>query len=393
MRRLVYFDNFLFLIPFVFWALLPSLAYNSIMRGVAIFSLFLYLIVEINKSSTQISRRIFFIIVMSYIWFVNAYFSINDFKLRHLHYSIFLIISAFSYQLITSNTKNYRLLIYIILSLNIITNVLTIIGLSEDMNISRHLSKSNEFSKELSQKGYAGYGLVYMNVILFPLQIIYLKAKFKYTKSKKSLLLILISIVTSAVLIVKAQYSIALVVFFGYVTYISFNTFKSKLIRFLTVMLGVFVVLLSFNLQFLYSLVEGTRYSAKFDDLFLILHGIQPSDVVGSRTNAYTKSLYSFYDNIILGTFSFDNLGKHSDILDKFAQYGIFMGFILLHYIFKTPLKIYNSIKYEYKPELVSFLMALLVIATLNTITLEFSIAILFGACITIIIDKKNRKC
>jgi hypothetical protein len=86
-------------------------------------------------------------------------------------------------------------------------------------------------------------------------------------------------------------------------------------------------------LQVLREIVYGTNYAIKIDDLIFSLSSNSLTGSAGERGERYWRSLVLFFENPLIGTLSYADIGKHSTFLDHLAQWGIFFGGILFYLI------------------------------------------------------------
>jgi hypothetical protein len=60
---------------------------------------------------------------------------------------------------------------------------------------------------------------------------------------------------------------------------------------------------------------------------------------VEDRRERYDRSIDLFISNPMLGVFSFDDIGKHSAVLDRLARFGIIFGGMFLYCAWYLPLR------------------------------------------------------
>lgn len=366
------------LLPFIIWMLTPYLTFNTPFRAIVLISLFAFLISTFrngifNKFSVPI------IILIFMIWGVHL---LNESQelLRHFHISIYLIISIFSYYIFFKNKNINQYLIIIILVFNLFTILNTSYLLINDMNISRQFVRSDEISKGLALKGIGGYGFIYMNVILFPILILYIKKLFYNKKSKSLSLLVFLNILGIIFLLWKAQYLIALFILFIYLfLYFIKVLFKHPLKSLIFIGLSLFFFLINVMVNF-EQYLENTRYLNKYLGILSMISGDSANVAVAGRIEPYLKSFFTILNNPFLGVskFSFDKIGAHSQVLDIVAQYGLLLGGAIIYYVFKLPLIILKKIDNKYKFEVRLLLVGLILLCSFNTLPFETSISFIF---------------
>ncbi|MCC8147306.1 MAG: hypothetical protein LIO93_12920, partial [Bacteroidales bacterium] len=135
------------------------------------------------------------------------------------------------------------------------------------------------------------------------------------------------------ILIINAGYFIALILtILGIIGLISenFKTQSSKIIIFTVFGILILFVVINFDAVFGYleDISEGTMYHSKIQD---IISSVSEDDTaavgtVYARYERYTRSIKLFLESPIWGQLTRADIGKHSQILDYFAQYGVFVG-------------------------------------------------------------------
>ena len=367
-----------FLLPIVFWILLPALSFNSIFRILVILSCFSYFIIEFNRGIiNKFSLKVIFLIFL--IWSIHL-LSLSQNPSQFFHLTFFFIIVIFSNCIILKKDSNYDYLIIVVLVLNLVTIIITLLNLFNDMNVSRALSKSNEISIGLSLRGIGGYGFVYMNVVLFPLFISYTKNIYYNNHNKVLLLISSLNILGVVSLVWKAQYMIALLIvilclFLYFIRFALKNPIKT--LFFIT---PVFFAASVYYLIKFEEIIEGTRYLQKYIGFLSAVSGDEANLSVTSRSDLYLRSIYTFLESPFTGNlrFSYDKIGAHSQIIDNFAQFGLFIGTATIYCIFYLPVVILKNINIDYKFEIILFIIALFIIALTNTVPLEISLSFLF---------------
>lgn len=385
----IFIKNNILLFPIFIWTLLPAFSHNQILRLFVFISITIFIIKYFRTSSKMLLIKIVFFILITGL--IHFYYSDITFTLRHLQLYIFLIlIYISSITFFFSNKKKQEITISILI-FNLITTIITAINLSNDSNVSRLIAKSNETSVELASNGVGGYGIVYMNVLFVSLYFYILKNKpnrfIKY--------LTIINFIMSIVLILMANYFIAVLILFCQLLFIFLfrgNWFQFT-IRLVTIML--LTLFLYYDLDSLekvtYKLVENTNLQYKHNDIFNTLKGIDIGGygTITGRSERYKRSVHYFYKHPLTGTLSFNNLGKHSNILDQFAQFGIFLGFLLINIIFYIPTKLKAFMKFSNKKYLNIFIFSTLIFGLLNNYSVQVGIAYIL---LSSIIKSKNIK-
>lgn len=393
---------FCLLIPLMLWCLFPIVSFNIYFRLLcvvclaALFASLLLKNLEVRNYRIRLEVLVVFSLLL-YMWVTNWIFSSSEFRLRHLHFSMMLVMGVLAYWLLKSRARVSYVIVVSILLLNSFTLLRTIFALLLDHNVSRYLSKSNEFSEQLAASGIAGYGVVYANVVLLPILLIALKV-FKRSGNYFLRVLTSINIFLCLFFIVKAQYTIAILLTILALVFLAYSAVRRHIYLLAPVMLASVFVFIYYvseyvsveNVQFF---LEGTRYRVKFLDLISLFEsGAQlTDDSVGGRLYAYMKSVSVFFESPVFGSLAFDyQLGAHSDILDKFAQWGVFIGALVVFSI-SWFFQVVKSVEgKEFSREIFVAQFCLLVIALFNTLAMEVGVVFIFLSGV-LVFDERSR--
>lgn len=272
-----------------------------------------------------------------------------------LSYFQFYIFFLFALMGESLRKRNYTdvnqilLLIMILMPVWMITTLralATMIG-EGGATVTRVLAKSSDEAVELTQMGVGGYGMVYFLVLYIPCMIFLFRNKnlLNYTEKWKGNAigyLTLVNILLGLFTVYKADYVFAIflaLIGLGFSFFYDSKSIKKKVL-FLVGSLSMVVIVPLLIVRFINELADffwGTSLHRKLVDIQLSLLTGKSQGTVSDRVDRYQRSWNYYLDNPILGTLKKDNLGKHSMILDTFAQYGTFIGLFLvfvLSYIF-----------------------------------------------------------
>ena len=222
-------------------------------------------------------------------------------------------------------------------------------------------------------------------ILILPASLIYFSVSYlalllpasKLVHKKWLKLLIWTNIILATLVVLKAQYSTALIILIlVYLIYFFFDVkfnFVSliKLLFFSFLISLIYIFRIDF-LDYLSSFLDGSNYQMKISDLKASLINEQASGTVSERTERYVRSLNIFSESPIIGGNSRVEVGKHSLILDTFAQFGFFIG-VLLIYILSYPFRNMRKSKSALTVLLpVSFVAILLF--TLNNVAMSYGL-------------------
>ncbi len=380
-------NSIYFLLPLVFWILLPILSFNSIFKIITFLSCSFYFFIEFHRNIfNKYSLSVLFLIIL--IWFIHITYQSENPK-QFFHLTFFLIILLISNHILQKKKLNYNFIISIILLLNLGTILKTTFNLFENQNIARALSKSGEVSAELSQTGTGGYGFIYFNVILFPFVILYFKSIYKNKGNKLSIFISGINIILIIFLCWKAQYLIALIIIVSTLFIYLYNFLREHPIIMIFSVVASVIFFSGSIVSLFEDFLESTRYLQKYLGLLSLLEGEESNSSVGYRIVLYIRSLSTFLENPLIGNlrFSYDKIGAHSQILDVLAQFGLFIGSCIIYSILYLPFKILKKIKKNHKLDIKIAIISLIIVLIFNTIPLEIALAFLF---IVLVLKNKN---
>ena len=345
-------NNFFFVILFL-WVIIPFFAYNSYIRILALLSLVVIVIKHFQKGNKKVYLLTLLFIIITFI--INYISSDKAYLIRHLQLYVFLSLIYLSTIVLNVSIEKKKNIILIILVFNLIALVGTYFGLLLDDHASRALSKSGDGAIALTEEGVGGYGTIYSNVVLIPI-LFYLKTK----------------------IIIKANYLIAvlLIVFQSLAFLYSITNGINKVFLFVTVFFATIFIIT--NVDYIENvtgeLVEGTTYAIKHTDFFNQLNG-QESEYgsISSRAERYQRSFKMIFINPITGVLSYDDIGKHSNILDQLAQHGVVFFSLFIYLLINLPLQIIK--REREKKHLIIFITTVLLLGLLNNYPLHIGIA------------------
>ncbi|MGL6260713.1 hypothetical protein [Vibrio sp. WXL210] len=376
------------------WVTSPILAYSSIGRLIALISLSLWFALELTyKNGIFFKPTILSIITLVYVVYtliVNYYAEGVANIISGLQLYILLVFVIIGESYYVKGYEKLKPVLLITLTLMPVWLFMTYVGLEENVRAARIVIRSSDEAVKLSQSGVGGFSLIYFSV----LYVSFLLPSLKYfkisTPQKISFIaLIIVNIVFASVVVLKAQYSAALILLvFCYIFFFvsgkefSFMSLFYALIY--TLLLLIFWVYKIEILQMISKVLDGSNYQLKISDLIHYFQG-QSTGTVDDRVERYERSFVLFFDNPILGTIYRDPIGKHSQVLDNFAQYGFFIGSIFLFVILYRQVKILITNRFLYSITFPTFVVTFFLFA-LNNIAMSFGLAmsLLFPALLSL---------
>lgn len=379
------FKNIFKTLPFLIilsWLLVPYFSYSIIIRFLFFFSL-LFLII---KNFDLINKKIFIIsiFIIIYTFILNYLASNSSYLLRHLQLYIFLILILIAPILTKYTFKESIFLIYFFLVLNLFSLILTYKGLLTDSHAARAFSKSNEAALEVASSGIGGYGFIYANALLYPILILI----YKTINNKKIKILSILNFILILLVISRANFFIAIILTIIQLLYLLYNygDKKSYYLFLLAFIISLFYVFLNLNevLDYIDSLLKGTSLYLKFLDIISLFEGKAAAyGTTDGRAERYIRSFLMMFKNPFIGVISFNDIGKHSQFLDLFAQFGFIIGIILMRLIFFIPIQIKKIIEQKHNKLINILIFTLLFLGMFNNYAMQMGVVIILLVLVT----------
>ncbi len=221
-------------------------------------------------------------------------------------------------------------------------------------NASRLVTRASAQSQELQDAGIGGFGLIYSVMVSIPILAYFVIAPSRVNwdaiagsaaKRGAAWLLIFLNLALSIIVVFNAGYMIAVLITLVSLGLVS--TIRSRSPWSIAVLvvasLSVFTIA-AYALEpladFAVAETQGTLLAPKARDFRASLEESKSVGTVKGRSERYTRSMQLFIENPVIGTLSIDDVGKHSAILDRFAEYGIIFGSIFAYLLFSLPLRV-----------------------------------------------------
>lgn len=223
-------------------------------------------------------------------------------------------------------------------------------ALFDDPAIARTLVRADESAYIYLRQGIGGYSLIYAQVCVFPAVLMWCIKAFR--KNRISFLIGLIWLISYVRCIQGAGYSIA--IFTSIVGVIILFVYKRKSALFAIVIsivifalgLGAIIYFEGFR-EFLLTQFDGTAVTKKINDLLLTAEEGAAEGSIYVRIEAYKDSFRTWFTYPIIGGLWRQSGGGHSAVLDMFAKYGIFGGYVFIKLFFWVPEYYKNKIKHR----------------------------------------------
>lgn len=364
------------------WMTSPFLAYGTGYRVVAIIAFSVWIFIEMFDRRSVIWRPSMYILVMYFylLYTISVGYLADGILIftRNIQFYIMLFFLIVH--------ESYRRKSFLILKPVVLVNIVlftvwaitTYQGLLINGHASRYIIRSGEEALFWSKQGVGGFSFIYSLLIY----IVSLIALVHYRIRRKKFLtlmtlFLLFSLLISVLVILKAEYSTAVILLvLSTILFIFYSESATKNMMLFFSLVLVYIAMEYYFIDILMMLqpyVEGTNYSHKITDTIL---SIQSGDLTGTaedRMERYIRSLNLFLEYPFIGVWSILPVGKHSLILDTFAQFGLFAGIALLYILFKPLMNIYRTHQRNRRFSLTILFLAI-ALAGLNNVAMTYGL-------------------
>ena len=341
----------------IVWVLSPPLGYGATWRVLAAASMLLWLALDtlaprsvIRKPNWVVLGAVVFVIYTTFIeLLVPDVATIN--RQFQVWIMLFFLLVGESHR--RGQSDEARFCFWAVLLVLPVWSFATLWGINTiSADVSRTISRSSAEARDLAGQGIGGYVYVYTVLLCLPfLTHLALRSSNEWGreqarwKRRFARLFIVGNFLLATLLVIRAGYSIAVILStFAVLSVLLIRSRNSLPFAISICLVGLIVLATSIALQpalrAIEGVVAGTEYSAKVRDIRSLLEDDQSTGTVEGRVERYTRSLRLFAENPVIGTLTFDDIGKHSAILDRFAQYGLGFGLLFLALLIHIPLRV-----------------------------------------------------
>ncbi|MEL7115679.1 MAG: hypothetical protein AAGP08_08815 [Pseudomonadota bacterium] len=344
------------------WATAPPLAYGGLFRLAVLAAAAGWLAIESVRPGSILRRPTLPVLLVFayvlYVAFVEGLFHGASGIIRNLQIFIALFF------LVVHQSRRHTLEVLapvfwiILLTLPIWYALSLNVLLTENSHAARILVRSGAEARALSERGVGGYALVYTAVLATPAL---LSLAFNTNASLRDGLPRLIRAIPAAPMIIiwanillgslfalNAGFSIAVILLFlgcfATLAMRSYNPMKLVLFVLAAIVFALFAKdVLELVLNALLPLTEGSNFNLKIRDVLASLQAEEALGTLSDRTERYERSFFLFLQSPLIGVLSFNEIGKHSQFLDEFAQFGIIVGAMFMYVMLFLPAKILRT--------------------------------------------------
>lgn len=362
----------------IVWSIAPPLGIDLVYRLLALALAAVWAVIAFMRRIQLETIHIWALLFVLLIVFVTyvRYNSFSNIIKQIAWYILFVEFIFFSFYSKKNLWHEIELILPIVFLVFIFFNYKTAVVLIEDPTIARKIVRMDDDVVQLMRQGIGGYALVYSQVLMFPAALFWTLKAFRNDRIK--FLIGIVWLVSYAFLIANASYSIALFSTFASLFVLLFYKGKSvvgviviTMILFVGVMASIMYI--TPWREWLLVTFDGTAVAKKINDL------VNPVDSGGEdsiqvRITQYIRSLQAMLQYPVVGTLWRSALtGTHSHVLDSFAIYGWFGGYLNIKMIYSAPN--YYKNKYDNFKAIISVanaeLVVMIFISLFDTLTFE----------------------
>jgi hypothetical protein len=333
------------------WTIAPPLQIDLVYRLAALGAAGLWMILNIprkfNLERIHILALVFLLLVVA----VALVESKGDLEYVLKPIALYLLVLAFIMaHCYKDRWEELEWIVPIVLLVLAIFNFKTFRVIDADPTITRHIVRNDVETYDYLRQGVGGYGLLYSQVCVFPFIVSWTYSAFKGNKFK--FIIGIIWFISYLLFLLNSGYSIAVITSFVALVILLFyrrdSIVLAVVITFLLVLLTIWLI--GYNDAFrnaLMQLFDSTKVAMKINDVYLSITTRDAADSILSRTERYKESIRSAFTYPVIGGlwFSDGSGGGHSAIMDAFAKYGAFGGYVFIRMVFGKLIEIKKSPK------------------------------------------------
>lgn len=324
------------------WAIAPPLQLDMIFRLAALGAFAVWFILTLwsgyRFSAWQIIA-VYFAVLVALI----AYLASHSLSGVLGKIALYIAVICFILNIFYSEKWNeLRLFIPVVLIALAFFNFKSFSVVLQDPTIARSLVRNDENTFQYLRQGVGGYSLIYPQVCVFPALLAWI-IKARKIDIKRTVIGC-IWLVSFILYLFNAGYSIAIVataigafILFVYRGKNPMAAFVISMLLFGGAMLAI-LYLDGFR-DFLLNMFDGTAVAKKINDLVSTSESGETADSISSRIDRYWWSISTILHYPIIGALNKGKLGNHSAVIDTFAQYGLWGGYIYCKMIYYAPMR------------------------------------------------------
>lgn len=342
---------------------MPQLAYSDIARMLSLLAVGIWLIIEASRVRGVMRRPTLPLLALFVFVSYTLLFEFLTHGLGGIVGRVQLYIMLFFLIVQQARRNNLRSLdatfwLVIVLTAVAMTTTYAFM-ITVDARAMRTIVRSSQEAQDLIGQGIGGYAMAYGAVLMLPALMVFSFRPSLIDRVGAPFVLRLFPFVPrlliwyltclSVLLVLSSQFATAVLILTVCTMAVTvlwrataFRVFFAVVLLFLLLFFGKEILIEI--LTYLAPLVEGTNYSLKVNDLLALLQSDDIAGTVEDRVERYDRSLGLFLHNPLTGVLYFNDLGKHSALLDAFARWGALIGAILLYLVIFRQIRALRSL-------------------------------------------------
>ena len=323
------------------WSISPPLDIDDTYRVIALVCAVGWFILAMATGLVLERIHIYALGFMLLVILINVFQNQGDLSKLMKSMPYYMLVMAFIMNHFYQNRwEELRILVPVCLGLFIIFNIITFRELLLDPTLARQIVRADETIYPYMRRGVGGYALIYSQVFLFPVILSWVKESLKYHRVYFAIGAIWT--ITYIIMVLNAGYSIAIVT--TIISLIILLIYNRKSVIPVVIISLLLIILLVWLIGYvdpfreaLLSFFDGTKVARKIEDIYNSLHGKVVADSIQSRIDAYLFSLQTIFTFPFIGGLWFQGGGGHSALLDAFAQFGVWGGYMYVKMFYCVP--------------------------------------------------------
>lgn len=322
-------SSFYAILYVIAWIVSPPLSYGMPFRVIAIISIIILCIDSLKYAYAYQQKNLLIALGLSAYMIGIAVILKEDFNIKIG--AIVLLLTGVLFDIWVSNgkvsKKRLQFLLFYTLLLYCIWNSTTLYCiLHENERIMRDLTRNSDFSESFARRGVGGFGYIYSVILMLPTAVELIRLKIR---GKAFRILNIYFVLTGFMLAYFSEYFIAMLLAILTLILVWKKPAKSTYI-----LVGIITVISGFAMETILDtmieLIDIPEINNKLiETRNILLNDTNVEDTeFGVRYERYVRDIGLIIANPIWGTLSFKDVGKHSEFLDFFAQYGIPLGIV-----------------------------------------------------------------
>lgn len=364
------------------WSISPPLQIDSQYRLLAVACIAVWFASYIFKNDFELPQLFIYSILFAGLIAVIAAIEYGGFSKIMRPISYYMLVLAFILNYLNRDRwSELRIIIPFVLILLTIWNFKTYSVVQSDPEVARLLVRNDETTFDYLRSGVGGYGLLYPQVCIFPMMVAWLIKALKH--SKVYFWVGVVWVVSYVLFALNSGYTIAVVS--SVVGLIIMFFYKRESITLALVVTLSLIVIIVWAIGYvdgfrnaLLDFFDGTKIAVKVNDIYESITTNEVADSISERIERYQASFMTIFGYPLIGGLWFSSGGGHSGLLDSFAKYGIWGGYMFVKMYYYVPVQIKKTTGDLKNIQIANAtLVVLILLSLLNSVSYNFVFLVL----------------